>query len=274
MAETKAIATEGGHWYLPDGKPFYTVKAKGNGEERAATLRDARKVGAFPSVTEILKMLPKPGLDAWKQKQVLLAALTCPSQQDGESHDDYCTRIMSDAQEQALKAREKGTAIHGAIENYIIGGPSPDDDMVVYISNSLDKLGLHIGDWGFLDACQPEKSFAHGSGYGGKVDLHSKSLNFVCDFKTSEFDENKTKLAWDEHFYQLVAYAHGLGMPDARLINVFISTSVPGLVRVHEHAGDREHAWNVFKSALHLWKTIKKYDCGYSWAKRFRADWW
>ena len=63
------------HWYLQDGRPFHEIaNASGTGN-RPVTLRDARKVLAFPSVTNVLGVLAKPGLDAWKIEQGIMAAL-------------------------------------------------------------------------------------------------------------------------------------------------------------------------------------------------------
>ena len=62
-----------GHWYSKDGSPRYTIEGKTG--VRATTLRDARKHDLVPSVTTILNLLAKPGLDNWKQEQVLLSAL-------------------------------------------------------------------------------------------------------------------------------------------------------------------------------------------------------
>ena len=55
------------HWYDAAGNPRYD-----------ATLRTARKENLYPSVTSILSVVSKPGLDAWKMEQVALAALTLP----------------------------------------------------------------------------------------------------------------------------------------------------------------------------------------------------
>ena len=64
------------HWYLRDGTPFHeTERADGKGL-RSVTLRDARKVRAYPSVTNVLSILAKPGLDAWKIEQGILDLLT------------------------------------------------------------------------------------------------------------------------------------------------------------------------------------------------------
>ncbi len=258
--EKKEIASDSGHWYSADGSPAYTIKGK-NGVERSTTLRDARKLGLLPSVSTITGMLPKPGLDAWKQRQVLLAALTSPAQADGESHDDYIARIMADAAEQARVAREKGTAIHGAIERHL-QGQRVEPEYQVFVDAALNKLLNHLSAYHDdlkFDVFEAEKSFACDLGYGGKVDLHSRALNVVADFKTKEFDEGHGKLAWDEHLIQLEAYRKGLGMPDARMLNIFVSTSVPGLVEVVEHPNSDPWAWQVFRDCLTLWQTLKKY---------------
>ena len=73
---------ESTHWYTRAGNPMYTIIGK-NGKERNTTLRDARTLDLVPSVTTILGVAAKPGLEKWKQEQVLLAALTLP-RQDGE----------------------------------------------------------------------------------------------------------------------------------------------------------------------------------------------
>ena len=77
MTTIIARSAESVHWYQHNGAPQYTVKAK-DGSDRPTTLRDARKLNLVPSVTTILKIAAKPGLEAWKLNQMLLAALTLP----------------------------------------------------------------------------------------------------------------------------------------------------------------------------------------------------
>ena len=88
------FATAGGHWYLPDGAPYYTLIGA-NGKERAVTLRDARKVMARPSVTGIIRCAAAPQLEKWKRNQVLLAALTLPHRPD-ESEQAWLERVEQD----------------------------------------------------------------------------------------------------------------------------------------------------------------------------------
>lgn len=259
----KKIASEGGHYYYPDGRTAYEVENKSKpGELRPTTIRDARKLGLYPSVTEILKLTPKPQLIAWIKKQVLMSALTLTRQSD-EADEAYITRILIDADEQARKAREKGIWIHGQLERYLLK-QSVDIEAGDYIEGVIFAMTSIDPNW--RAKCETEKSFSctvtvDGKvlGFGGKTDLHSREINFVADFKTKEFDETADKLAWDEQIIQLEAYRRGLGMPTARMINVFISTSKPGLVRVVEHEDVDGWYWDVFRDALKFWYTWKKY---------------
>jgi hypothetical protein len=88
------------------------------------------------------------------------------------------------------------------------------------------------------------------------VDLHG--LNVVIDYKTKDFDEegSKKKMAWDEHSMQLSAYAHGLGFPDARKINIFVSRNNPGLITHHEWDSDD---YERFDCLLRYWQITKGY---------------
>ena len=63
---------------------MYTVPAK-NGEPRATTLRDAKKMGLLPSVTTIMKAAASPGLEQWKMNQMMLAALRIAFEESGDA---------------------------------------------------------------------------------------------------------------------------------------------------------------------------------------------
>ena len=257
QARSKDIASDAGHWYTQSGEPMYTIIGK-NGNERPTTLRDARILNLLPSVTSILAMLPKPALITWMKKQVLMAALTL-TRLPNEADEAYIARIMADADEQSRMAREKGTAIHGAIERFICG-QSIEKEYTIYVRAAITALTEYLDVIPMLDQCVAEKSFANTElFYGGKVDLHSRSLGLIVDFKTKTFNEDTEKLAWDEQKIQIEAYRHGLGMPDdTRMINVFISTSVPGLVKIVEHVAEAKH-WETFQACLHLWQVLKGY---------------
>jgi len=239
-------ASEGGHWYAKDGTPVYTLTGK-NGKERPTTIRDARKLGLYPSVTAISKVAAAPGLERWKVNQAILSALTIP-RIEGETDDALIARIHRDGQEQAKKRAEEGSRIHGSIELAMAGKyyPAEHDAFVKAAIGELDKR------WG-KDGWSVEKSFGCDLGYGGKVDLHKPAI--VADFKTKEFGPEDTKLAWPEHAMQLGAYRNGLGMPDALCANIFISVNNPGLIYTHVWDEDSIRiGFEKFKCLLSYWK--------------------
>jgi hypothetical protein len=247
------IASQGGHWYRNDGAACYEIEKK-KGGMRPVDMRDARKHRLVPSVTSVMKVMAKPALEVWKQKQVLLAALTLPMH-DGESLDDYAARIMADSKQQAIEAARRGTNIHAAIEAHFCGD-AIEAVYVPYVVAATEQIFAIGSEW------EPEKSFAHPYGYGGKVDLHSRSANVVLDVKTKEFTEaDAKKLIYDEHSIQLAAYRYGLDMPTAACGNVFVSVSEPGLVQVVMHDEEElQRGWRIFQGLLSLWKEIKRFD--------------
>jgi hypothetical protein len=243
-------ATQAGHFYTPDGKPAYRIVGK-NGKERNTTLRDARTHNLYPSVTAVLRVLASPGLEIWKQRQLLEAALTLPMR-ESESLDDYAVRVIQDSQEHSRQARDKGTEIHGALEQfYQTGLILKHHDIVTSTRNAvLDHFGEQ--SW------QAERSFSCPEGFGGKVDLHSAGV--VIDFKTKAFGPDDKLKAYDEQHMQLAAYRFGLEVYHARCANVFVSTTVPGLVRIVEHTEQEiERGLMMFRLSLKLWQARNNY---------------
>lgn len=248
----KDFASESGHWYAKDGTPAYTIVGK-NGKERATTLRDARSLELVPSVTTILSVLAKPGLENWKQNQILMAALTMP-RVEGETEHEYIARIIRDSKEQGMKAAEEGTRIHGAIEAWY-AERKYDLTYADHLTGVVEAVREKFGEQEWI----AEKSFANNM-YGGKVDLHSKDL--VIDFKTKEFTEDKLPEAYDENIMQLAAYRAGLKLDvKARLANVFVSRNVPGLVHIVEHSDlDQARGIKMFTDCLSLWMSLKRFN--------------
>src|SRR5262252_4840711 len=111
----KLFSSENAHWYRRDGEPMHTVLST-KGEPRATTLRDARKLGLLPSVTNVLGVINRPELVEWKMTQAVLAALTLP-RQPGEGEDAFARRVVDDAQSRVRTAAEFGSAFHGGAEH-------------------------------------------------------------------------------------------------------------------------------------------------------------
>ena len=250
-----ADKSETGHWYTRTGEPAYQQVTKG-GALRGTDLRDARKYGLVPSVTTVLSVLAKPALEAWKVRQGILAALTLPRNPD-EPDEAYLARVLADSKQQAFDAAEEGTRIHDACECAIKGLPYPTKYRL-HVEGALAKLAEMfpgVTDW------VAEASFAHESGYGGKVDLHSPSTGIVADYKTTDERAGSTKrFHYDQH-YQLAAYQNGLGLPRSECANIFVSRTDPGVAFGHKwKASEIEAGWSVFSATLEVWKRLKAFD--------------
>lgn len=249
----------GEHWYDRDGRPRYEVASK-NGWARATTLADARKHAFLPSVTTCLSVIDKPALGVWKVKQGILAALTLP-RDPAETEEAYLARVLSDSGEQAKAAAEEGTRIHDACECAVKGkdyDPKYRPHVLAAVAE-INRLFPEVSDW------VAEKSFGSPLGYGGKVDLHSPSTGIVIDYKSTDEKAGSTKkFHWDQH-YQLAAYQRGLCLPINRCANIFVSRTEPGVVFSHVWSvKEIEEGWDVFKNALALWVSIKKYNPAWS----------
>lgn len=251
MTTIIARSAESVHWYGQDGSPQYTVKAK-DGSDRPTTLRDARKFNLVPSVTTVMKVAAKPGLDVWKNEQLLLAALTLPRKPE-ETEKEFIARVVADSKETGKRAAEAGTRIHEEIEAHFAGKKS--------------QRGLKVEEAMFehfkLHPFQPwlvERSFSSPMGFGGKVDLYcrpdkSAPHGVVVDVKTKDFGPLEKVDAYDEHLMQLAAYRQGLDIPNARCANVFVSRTHEGLVKVIEWSEeDLQRGWKMFSALLDFWK--------------------
>lgn len=249
------VAKESCHYYDKFGNPAYTQPNKSKGGVRPTTIRDCRLLSLVPSVTTILSIVDKPGLNRWKRDQILMSALTLPKI-EGESLDDFSKRVVEDSGKQAELARKDGTDIHGALEKFYLTGYRDEKyrDMIASVEQSVaDHFGEQ--DW------SAEKSFAN-MGFGGKVDLHNS--NTVIDFKTTAFTESNKPRGWPEQVQQLSAYAKGLSLQEGfRCANVYISTSVNGLVHVKEWSKEEiEKGWRQFYATFKLWCELKNYYPG------------
>ena len=245
----EGFAAQAGHFYTATGEPAYEVVGA-NGKTRPTTIRDARKLNLYPSVTTIIRLMDAPGLTRWKMRQLALACLTLP-RIEGESEDDFLARAERDAMEEGKAAAERGTAIHAAVERHYRGQDAPEHrEWVLAATTAIDGL------------CGPQKwsaerSFASPEGYGGKVDLHSTGyVPWVIDVKTK--DDDRADL-YDDHFCQLSAYAHGLGLNSWRAGIVFVNRREPRAVAVEASGDDLDKGWAMFQALLALHQAKTRY---------------
>ena len=245
------FTSESGHWYTQEGEPMYTIIGA-NGKERNTNLRDAKKENLVPSVTTILGMIAKPSLENWKIDQALKSAITL-EKKDNESIEDFSARCKFDSKSIGIKAAKEGTKIHAMIERGFLGEET--NSTYEIIQAWLDK-NFPDEEW------IAEDSFCAESGYGGKIDLYSKSGIFV-DFKTKDNLEGKdpARLVYDEHGMQLSAYAQGCGFNNPQRVSIFVDRKDTDLVSCHiwDDESHEKHL-GMFNNILNYWKLVKNYD--------------
>jgi hypothetical protein len=252
MIATDARAAESTHWYTRTGDPMYTVPSKRDGSQRPTTLRDARERNLVPSVTTILNIAAKPGLNVWLQEQAILAALTLP-RYENELESVWLKRVVQDSKSQAREAADLGTEIHTAVQGFYEGKRA--SAFPIHVQTCTKAIEGRYGARNWV----AERAFAHEMGFGGKVDLHSEGI--VIDIKTKDFSDPSKVVPYDEHLMQLAAYRVGLGMPEARCANVFISRTNPDLAVVTEWAEeDLQRGWKMFTALLSFWQYKTQYE--------------
>jgi superfamily II DNA/RNA helicase len=240
---------DSGHWYTKTGVPAYTTVGKTG--ERPTTLRDARKEGFLPSVTTIINIMSKAGLDTWKQQQVLLAALTLPREVN-EPEQEWLKRVMQDSKATGREAAERGTAIHAIIESYFEQVYMPEKPLYLDAIDSTLKSAFGSQLW------VSEQSFGHHLGYGGKCDLMAKPVNgqgtgYIVDFKTKDTDLDKVDVYF-EHEMQLAAYREGLNLPNARCAIVFVNGTTNQVKLVEIEEVQLQKSWECFQHLLRVYQ--------------------
>lgn len=244
-----------GHWYDREGNPRHFIVGAG-GLSRPATLADARKLGLMPGYSGVDRMIANPFLERWKKDQAVLAALTL-ARRDGESDKDYLARIDSDGASRATEAASVGRAIHLAIEASFASTAVPEafSGHVAGVRRMLEDNFPQVTDW------VSEKTFSCREGYGGAIDLHSPSHRIIVDYKGADIapaDPNK-RVTYSQN-RQLAAYANGLGWNEYRAVNIFVSRTHPGYVRLHEWKPEElADGLAVFRCALELWKLVNRH---------------
>lgn len=257
------MSFESGHYYTRDGEPMHFVQKKDGTGTRPTTIADCRKLGLLPSVTQILRVLEKPALTAWKIRQAVLSVLTAPRPSD-EPLDTFVDRVLSQERQQdqeAKAAADRGTAIHDALETELSGGVC-NDEIRPWIKPCLNEI-MNRGK-----VLLTEKILV-GDGYAGKTDLIQKNGEaiWLWDYKsTTKLPE---KGSWPEHRLQLAAYAqayldgHKLIPPHWKVStgNAYISTRECGKFIIHENS-PWQADYECFQHLVKVWQHLNSYRPG------------
>lgn len=255
----KIIPERSAHWYHPDGRPCHKVeKASGDGM-RDTTIRDARQLGLYPSVTSVLSVVAKPGLEAWKQEQAILAALSLP-RLDNEPLDQYARRVVNDMGEQVDSAIQFGRDVHKAIENWLMNRDYVQPELEPYLAAFKSWAQTEIEN-----VYATEKTVVNlDLGFAGTLDIHCRLRGIgdaVVDVKTQGIKPGKEPNFYPEWAMQLAAYARTVHVPGSavpEIVSVVVNSTEPGPVFCHQWDDCSSH-FSAFFDAFSLWCYLKNY---------------
>ena len=258
----EAPQVEGDHWYTRDGLPVHTLPRKDGKGERPTTLSDARRLAFLPSVTSVLKVVAKPGLETWKLREMAVAANRSPlAPGDASLLPEWTARVRGLAFAQVKDAALVGSEIHAALEGYWKGQALPDR-VIPYCSPVLrwkqeKRLNFTARETVVTDLV---------NGYAGTCDTFLETAGGIQgagDFKTRKTKPGEPIEPYPEQVLQIAAYlaAGGYALGECFGVNVYISTTEPGRVEAVAYGPETLlPAFRAFLGALELWKYLKNYD--------------
>jgi len=254
------------HWYGADGRPCHNMPLKSGDGERATTIRDAKTLGLFPSVTNVLGVFAKPGLDTWKLEQVALASMRL-TRSEGESDEYLSKRIIEEAFKQVEDAANLGSRIHEALDRYFVGEPI-EEDIYPYVKPFIEWKQEHQLKFDAREIVVVN----HEHGFAGRADIFfswqaksGKRGVGILDIKSRKTKPGEAVRAYDEHVFQLAAYAathYGADiLPQVLAANAVISTTEVGRLEIIKHDPTRlTDAFRAFCAACDVWRFVKGYD--------------
>lgn len=258
----------GGHWYKPDGCPLHTVKSA-EGNDRNTTLADARKLGLYPSVTTITKVIANNSLDRWKQAQMLNA---CSANPKSESEDlaDYEYRMRQLAQKKMVDARAFGSLFHSAIDELNKTGFLTEkyEEIKPFVKHYIQwtrDLSIQFIDTEFV-------AVNNKLGYAGQVDALAivDGKLTLLDYKTQDVKKTGKDGELKPNYYsswvwQLAAYKNA-DWPNkpkriSQVMSVVLCSQEPcyPITKIwsQEEIAD---AWRLFQHANAIWQLLNKFD--------------
>jgi len=255
------VGVEGGaHWYRDGGEPCHKVPyADPSRGLRNTTVKDARKLGLVPSVTNVNAVIRKPALEAWKIEQAILASLTLPRLPD-EGDDNFAKRVVADGRSVSKDAADLGTQVHKIVEGWLKGDKPPiPAELWEIVRPVLDWLSSNVNEVHAVEKAFGDRSL----GFGGTIDLIADLKHHglsVLDLKTQSTKKGRFN-HWIDYGMQVSAYRVGARLGGkARIFNLTTSTTEPGLIDFYDWTPKAGHLWKGFSCALDLWCFLKNYD--------------
>lgn len=144
----------------------------------------------YPSVTQVLDCLRKPGLEAWFK---------------------YNTPEYIKAE--GDKAKEIGTQTHEAIQSYIETGKAKVDTRYPEeVTTALNSFMLFRKEHSNIVLEKSEVQItSHKYKYNGAIDClagDETGITIIADWKTGKAKDKESPPIWEEHKYQVSAYVN------------------------------------------------------------------
>ena len=260
------------HWYTKEGIAAHTqptTSKTAKNPSRPTTIKDAKKLKLYPSVTSILKLIHNEMLQRWKYRKVVEACFNRPLVGD-EGLEEYTDFILAKAFDEADDAAQLGTRIHHCIETLIKGEDNiHPQDIINYAEdaiNRMETLGINVVASEFVTV-NPEY------GYAGTTDIAFKAndgvITGILDFKSKRTHEGDPVIPSFGHAAQLAAYYASYWkdkweesyFKNAVGYNIYISTTEPGRIDVVKYDGDQlAKEFEMFENACGIWRYKNNYD--------------
>jgi hypothetical protein len=267
MAILKESSLQSAHWYTRDGKAMHTVpNADGDGT-RPTTLADARKLGLFPSVSAILQVLDKPGLDNWKTEEAIKAAMRL-KRHAKESDEYYIERVVIESRKKVKDAGDFGTAVHGEMERYFEAKLArtefaPNAQTFAHSAPAIEFLEAKQ----IVPVANEVVLVNHEHGFGGTSDLPclmAMTKPGVVDYKTKKTEPGKPLIPYPDQAMQIAAYGATYWKEQFAScwgLNLYISSTEPGRTEAAAYSPAQLLAeWEIFKQLCAIWRHLNEYD--------------
>src|SRR3990167_6389193 len=191
------------HWYDHQGYLYGSVPLSSKDGLRDFDLRDARKVHALASVTNVLGLLSKPGLVRWQVEQGIKAAI--------ENTTGDVPGLYQKSQEYTRYTQDFGTATHWWLNKKLRTAETTEiPPMVPGAEECADGILEWLAPNGYSFTLTEHRFARPDLGYAGTVDLVGEHYGVPCivDIKTQEPPLTPYS---PEYPLQLAGYDLGMG---------------------------------------------------------------
>ena len=258
--------SESGRWYDPKTcKCVMEILGK-NGKLRKPNIKDASERGLLPSVTSVMKVMDRPGLNRWKNQQLIMCSLTLP-RVPGETDEQWVDRIIDDADALAGKAAETGKDFHSAAEDYWKHGTfhNPDPAIQKFLAGLVawrQSMEERYPGLEWIAEC-PYHNVEFGVCGTPDIVAHNEHVLIVGDYKTMDLTKHKgTPKPYDEHAMQMACGLSSVKCqaPEHLGVELYVDR-VTGEIRLHEwKASELYRGLKMFMHVVALWKVVNNWE--------------